>query len=116
MVVAALCGIAKTTLPGAATIAVALSTAVLPAKESTGAILLMLMTGDLLAVWSYRRDADFRMLRRLVPAVLAGVGAGALFLHQRLYPSPHRRHPADPGRRHSASATLGEQERTRRRI
>ena len=63
MVVAALCGIAKTTLPGAATIAVALSTAVLPAKESTGAILLMLMTGDLLAVWSYRR------------------GAGALFLH-----------------------------------
>ena len=81
MVVAALCGIAKTALPGAATIAVALCTAVLPAKESTGAILLMLMTGDLLAVWSYRRDADFRMLRRLVPAVLAGVGAGALFLH-----------------------------------
>ena len=80
MVVAALCGIAKTALPGAATIAVALCTAVLPAKESTGAILLMLMTGDLLAVWSYRRDADFRMLRRLVPAVLAGVGAGALFL------------------------------------
>ena len=81
MVVAALCGIAKTALPGAATIAVALCTAVLPAKESTGAILLMLMTGDLLAVWSYRHDADFRMLRRLVPAVLAGVGAGALFLH-----------------------------------
>ena len=81
MVVAALCGIAKTALPGAATIAVALCTAVLPAKESTGAILLMLMTGDLLAVWSYRGDADFRMLRRLVPAVLAGVGAGALFLH-----------------------------------
>ena len=81
MVVAALCGIAKTALPGAATIAVALCTAALPAKESTGAILLMLMTGDLLAVWSYRRDADFRMLRRLVPAVLMGVGAGALFLH-----------------------------------
>ena len=80
-VVAALCGIAKTALPGAATIAVALCTTALPAKESTGAILLMLMTGDLLAVWSYRGDADFRMLRRLVPAVLAGVGAGALFLH-----------------------------------
>ena len=80
-IVAALCGIAKTALPGAATIAVALCTAALPAKESTGAILLMLMTGDLLAVWSYRGDADFRMLRRLVPAVLTGVGAGALFLH-----------------------------------
>ena len=81
MVVASLCGIAKTALPGAATIAVALCTAVMPAKESTGAILLMLMTGDLLAVWSYRRDADFHMLRSLVPAVLTGVGAGALFLH-----------------------------------
>ena len=81
MVVASLCGIAKTALPGAATIAVALCTAVMPAKESTGAILLMLMTGDLLAVWSYRRDADIHMLRRLVPAVLTGVGAGALFLH-----------------------------------
>ena len=81
MVVASLCGIAKTALPGAATIAVALCAAVMPAKESTGVILLMLMTGDLLAVWSYRRDADFRMLRRLVPAVLTGVGAGALFLH-----------------------------------
>ena len=41
----------------------------------------MLMDRYLLAVWSYRRDADFHMLRRLVPAVLAGVGAGALFLH-----------------------------------
>ena len=81
MVVASLCGIAKTALPGAATIAVALCAAVMPAKESTGVILLMLMTGDLLAVWSYRRDADFHMLRRLVPAVLTGVGAGALFLH-----------------------------------
>ena len=81
MVVASLCGIAKTALPGAATIAVALCAAVMPAKESTGVILLMLMTGDLLAVWSYRRDADFHMLRRIVPAVLTGVGAGALFLH-----------------------------------
>ena len=92
MVVAALCGIAKTALPGAATIAVALCTMALPAKESTGAILLMLMTGDLLAVWSYRRDADFHMLRRLVPAVLAGVGAGALFLHLASNDSTRRAH------------------------
>lgn len=77
---AALAGIAKTALPGAATIAVALCAAVLPAKESTGAMLLMLMTGDLLAVWAYRRDADVAMLRRLVPAVVTGVAAGALFL------------------------------------
>lgn len=77
---AALAGVAKTVLPGTAAIAVALCAVVLPARESTGAMLLMLMTGDLIAVWSYRRDADVRMLLRLVPAVLSGVAAGAVFL------------------------------------
>ena len=78
---AVLTGLAKTAVPGLASIAVALYALVLPAKESTGVMLVLLLVGDVLAVWSYRRDADFRMLRRLVPAVLAGVGAGALFLH-----------------------------------
>ena len=55
MVVAALCGIAKTALPGAATIAVALCTAALPAKESTGAILLILV-----AVTLYQRRSATR--------------------------------------------------------
>ena len=77
---AALAGLAKTALPGAATIAVALCAMALPAKESTGLMLLMLMTGDLPAVWVYRKDADWLMLRRLVPAVVTGVVAGALFL------------------------------------
>ena len=78
VVVAALCGIAKTALPGAATIAVALCTAALPAKESTGAILLMLMTGDLLAVWSYRSDAVHR-----ATAMVAAPGRAVLAM-------PHR--------------------------
>ena len=77
---AALAGLAKTALPGAATIAVALCAAILPARESTGLMLLLLMTGDLLAVRSYREDVDWLMLRRLVPAVVTGVVAGALFL------------------------------------
>ena len=77
---ACLTGLAKTVLPGAATIAVALFAAVLPAKESTGVMLVLLLVGDVLAVWSYRRDADAAMLRRLIPAVVAGVLAGAVFL------------------------------------
>lgn len=77
----ALAGLAKTALPGAATLAVALCAAILPARQSTGLMLLLLMTGDLLAVWSYRRDADLAMLRRLVPSVVTGVAAGALALH-----------------------------------
>ena len=77
---ACLTGLAKAVLPGAATIAVALFAAVLPAKESTGVMLVLLLVGDVLAVWSYRHDADVTMLRRLIPAVVVGVLAGAVFL------------------------------------
>ena len=75
-----LVGLSKTAMPGAATIAVALFAAVLPAKESTGALLVLLILGDLFAVWIYHAHADWGTLRRLVPTVLAGVLAGTYFL------------------------------------
>ena len=81
IIAAASIGIAKTALPGAATLAVALFAAVLPAKASTGTMLVLLLVGDMLAIWSYRRDADWSTLRRLVPGVLVGVVLGAVFLH-----------------------------------
>lgn len=78
---AAAIGISKTALPGAATLAVALFATVLPAKESTGTMLVLLLVGDMVAIWTYRHDADWATLRRLVPGVLAGVLLGAVFLH-----------------------------------
>ncbi|WP_136193716.1 sulfite exporter TauE/SafE family protein [Actinomyces procaprae] len=80
IVAAAAIGLAKTALPGAATLAVALFATVLPAKESTGTMLVLLLVGDVLAIVMYRRDADWGTLRRLVPGVLTGVLLGALFL------------------------------------
>ncbi|BAW92523.1 hypothetical protein CHIBA101_0657 [Actinomyces sp. Chiba101] len=80
IVSALLVGLSKTALPGVTTIAVAMFAQVLPAKESTGVMLLLLLTGDLPAIWAYRRDADATMLKRLVPAVACGVLIGALFL------------------------------------
>lgn len=77
---ALLVGIAKTALPGLATLAVAGYATVLPARESTAVLLVLLLTGDLVAIWAYRRDCDFTTLRRLVPTVLVGVVAGAAFL------------------------------------
>ncbi len=78
---AVLTGLAKTAVPGLASIAVALYALVLPAKESTGVMLvLLLLVGDVLAVWAYRRDADRALLARLVPSVVLGVLAGAAFL------------------------------------
>lgn len=72
-------GLSKTALPGAATVSVGLFALVLPAKDSTAALLLLLLVGDAMALWVYRRDPDIPTLLRLIPSVLAGIGLGALF-------------------------------------
>lgn len=74
-------GISKTGLPGLATLSVALFAAILPARESTAAMLILLMVGDMVAIWTYRHWADWGTLRRLLPPVIIGVACGALFLH-----------------------------------
>lgn len=82
LVVAAIAiGISKSALPGAATLAVALFATALPAKESTGTMLILLLVGDVMAISMYHREADWAALKRLVPGVLAGVVLGAAFLH-----------------------------------
>ncbi len=79
--IAALCiGFAKTAIGGLGSLAVAIFASVLPTRESTGAILLLLIVGDVVAVWHYRRDADLALLRRLLPSVLPGLVLGAAFL------------------------------------
>ncbi|MGK2349383.1 sulfite exporter TauE/SafE family protein [Actinomyces sp. W5033] len=77
---AAAIGVSKTALPGVTTLAVALFAAVLPAKASTGTILVLLLVADMVAITTYRRDADWATLRRLVPGVLTGVLLGSAFL------------------------------------
>ena len=77
---AVMIGLSKAALPGAGTIAVVLFAAALPAKQSTGTILLLLIVGDALALLLYRRHADVRALLRLIPTVIAGILAGTLFL------------------------------------
>lgn len=77
---AVLVGFAKTAIGGIGAIATALFAAVLPARESTGALLPLLLAGDLLAVASYRRHADWPVLLRLFPSVAAGVVLGAVFV------------------------------------
>ncbi|MCW5954435.1 MAG: sulfite exporter TauE/SafE family protein [Propionibacteriaceae bacterium] len=61
-------------------ISVALLALILPTKDSTGAALLLLLTGDLVAIWIYRRHVDWRLIGRLILPVLAGIGLGAVFL------------------------------------
>jgi uncharacterized membrane protein YfcA len=77
---ALLVGFAKTAIGGLATVSVAVFAAVLPARESTAALLLLLLVGDVVAVWHYRRDGDLDLLRHLIPAVLPGLLLGTLVL------------------------------------
>ncbi|MER7664523.1 MULTISPECIES: sulfite exporter TauE/SafE family protein [unclassified Streptomyces] len=77
---AALVGFSKTAVSGANTVSLAVFAAVLPARESTGVLLPILIAGDVVAVLTYRRHAHWPTLLRLFPAVAAGVVAGTVFL------------------------------------
>lgn len=77
---AVLVGVAKTAISGVGAVAVVIFAAVLPARESTGAILPLLICGDLVAVAWYRRHADWPVLGRLLLGVLPGMALGAWFL------------------------------------
>jgi len=77
---ALLVGFSKTALPGINTLSVALFAAILPAKSSTGALLVLLMIGDAFALWAYRRSAHWPTLIRMIPGVLAGLALGGVFL------------------------------------
>ena len=56
--------------------------AVLPARESAGALLPLLLVADVVAVRAYRRDADWPVLLCLFPSVAVGILVGALFISQ----------------------------------
>ena len=77
---AALVGMAKTAVSGAGALAVVLFALALPVRESTGALLPLLLAGDVLALSVYRRHADWALLQRLLPGVLPGMLLGAWFL------------------------------------
>lgn len=79
-VAALLVGFAKTSIGGVAAISVALFATVLPARESSGALLPLLIVGDLLAVGAYRRHVEWRALLRLFPSVAVGVLLGTAFV------------------------------------
>lgn len=73
-------GVSKAALPGVNTLAVVIFAGVLPAKESTGALLVLLIVGDVLALVLHRRHARLRALVPMIPAVLAGLAVGTVFL------------------------------------
>ncbi len=86
---ALLVGLSKTAIPGAAIPAVALMAEAFRAdtKLSVGAMLPILLVGDLFALAYYRRNAHWERLVELCPYVLAGMLPGYFVLRTATGPS-----------------------------
>lgn len=78
---AALCiGLTKAGLGGFGMLPVLLMAEVLPARESTGVVLPLLIVGDCFAVNAYRGHTQWRYIRRLLVPALAGIVIGYFLL------------------------------------
>lgn len=69
-------GLSKTGISGVAVLTVALFANALPARDSTGALLPLLLCGDVFGVAFFRKHASWPHLWKLCPWVALGVGAG----------------------------------------
>ena len=77
---AVLVGFSKTGVPGLGILIVPLMAGVLGARAANGVLLPMLLFADFFAVGYYRQHADWKILVRLMPWVLTGLGAGYIAL------------------------------------
>lgn len=73
-------GISKTSFGGLGSLSVAMLALVMPTKESTAAVLLLLILGDVVGVMRYRSNADWRLLKGVLPSVIPGLLLGAVFI------------------------------------
>jgi uncharacterized protein len=73
-------GLSKTGVPGLGVLTVALFANALPARESTGALLPLLLCADLFGVAFFRKHASWPHLWKLCPWVVLGVVVGFLTL------------------------------------
>ncbi len=74
-------GVSKTGLPGIGVLCVPFMALVFPAKASTGLLLPMLAMADIAAIIYYRRDANWQMIRHLMPWALSGLAAGSIVIY-----------------------------------
>jgi len=73
---AVLVGVSKTGIPGVGILIVPLMAQVVPARESTGLLLGILILADVFAIIYHRRNAKWGHVLRLLPAAFAGIVAG----------------------------------------
>jgi len=75
-----LTGFSKTSIGGIGLVNAALLATILPAKESMGVMLILLIAGDLFAIGIYKKHVEWKMLRSLIWPIIFGVFIGVYFL------------------------------------
>jgi len=71
-------GFSKMGISAVVTMIIPFLAGVFGSRESTGIMLPLLLVGDVMAVSYYRRSADWKAIRRLLPWTLAGLAIGAV--------------------------------------
>lgn len=69
-------GLSKTGIPGVGIFAIGLFATVIPARQSAGVVLPLLIAADMVAVYAYWRDARWAQLLRLFPWAIFGIVVG----------------------------------------
>lgn len=78
---AAFCiGFSKSGFPGAGLVTVIIMAHLFGARESTGALLPMLICGDVLSVRVFHQHARWTLIRRMLPPTACGIVAGYLLM------------------------------------
>jgi hypothetical protein len=75
-----LVGLSKTGIPGLGVLSVALFASVLPARESTGIVLVVLIAADIVSVIAYRSEVSWPHLWRILPFAVIGIAIGWLIM------------------------------------
>lgn len=75
-----LVGLSKTGIPGLGVLSVALFASVLPARESTGIVLVVLIAADIVSVIAYRNEVSWSQLWRILPYAAIGIVIGWLIM------------------------------------
>src|SRR3954470_24740288 len=70
------CGISKSGFTGLGLVTVIVFAQLFPPRESTGLLLPLLISGDIFAVLSFRRHADWHQIWRMLPPTIGGIVAG----------------------------------------
>ncbi len=84
---AAFAGFSKTGIPGLGILFVAIFANLMPARQSTGLVLPLLIFADVFAYFVYRKNLNWARVGRLLPWALGGIAAGWVVLR---YASDHQ--------------------------